>query len=216
MAARQSPAAIGKQSPVSSQSTDRDLDRLGLVRCPTPKVLAAHLRDVAKILDSDGLVAEHAAGRLAQRGFPTATLGDGTGSRSNSELTSVENAAATPGKWADIDSRLAKLNRVLWKAGLDLQALVADLVAHADDSDRLPAGTGACEACNTFCRPTPEKPHNRLRSGLCDPCRKAWDKDHRPERGAWLIARRQQIKAAVDEARSRKWSTKMGNGQRCR
>lgn len=187
--------------------TDRTLDSIGLVRHPTPKVLAQQLRALAVLLENDGPQAIRVAPQLAARGWPGGTMGDGTGARTSDATSSVERAAgvtqdAKPadmkhGRHAGADARLARLLRLVWKTGLDIETLIVDLLAHGDDVDVIPAGTGECECCSRFVRPTADRPHDRLRSGLCDPCRKAWDKAGRPERRGWIIDRRRWLRDAV-------------------
>lgn len=185
-------------APTSTHQVDRAVASLGLATHATPRTIAGHLRDVAKLLDSDGILAVKAAEFLAARGWPKGTMGDGTGSRSTSTSTSVETAARAdqeeqdPGHWDDIDRTLARLLRMLDLTSLHTQSVLTDLLAHADDVDELPAGHGECACCGRFCQPQKDS-NDRLRSGLCDACRKAWDRARRPERTDWIHARRHKL-----------------------
>lgn len=172
------------------------------VRHPTPQVLARHLREVASTLDRHGLAAIDRAATLAERGFPAATLGDGTGGGSTS--TSVERALGIVegddqrdehgnkkpasldlghNRWAGIDEALALELRLIWTVGLRIQKTVADVLAQADDADATPAGTGSCTCCGRFCRPTADKPHDRISAGFCPACREAWRRWRRTNTG---------------------------------
>jgi hypothetical protein len=54
---------------------------------------------------------------------------------------------------------------------------------------RRTASGGDCVACSTYCSGT----HNdRLRAGLCDPCRKHWQRSTL-ERGDWMLERRRAL-----------------------
>lgn len=169
---------------------DEPLARARLPRHPTPKILAAFLRDVANRLEHDGRRALDVASIVAPRGWPGAVVGDGR--RSADSSSSVERAEENPGRYADADYTLARRLRLLWATAAQTDTQIADLIAHADRTDLAPIGTGACVACGHVCRPT-DNPHDRLRAGLCDPCRKAWDRASRPERGSWIITRRREL-----------------------
>jgi hypothetical protein len=176
---------------------------------PKPDVLADHLNRVAETISEHGLAALELAPQLAARGYPTATIGNG--SRSSSDTTSTERAAGTDTererdtRWDAIDQRLATYLRLIWKAGLDLETLITDIVAHASDIDILPAGTGSCVCCTTLVRPTAKHPDNRLRSGLCPTCHSAWQRfrsANRGDRGTFIAARKRQLEAANQPART--------------
>lgn len=184
---------------------DRTIASIGKPRHPTPPIIANHLRDVARTLDNNGRQATRLAELLAARGYPTSTIGDGGASNGASILvidtdtgpdgervpvTTTEAAALHHNRWADTDQRLAQLLRLIWTTGLQLEQLVADLIAHADDVDEIPAGTGSCTACDRFCNPRKD-PNDRLRGGLCDACRKHWERTDGLTYDQWLLARRQ-------------------------
>lgn len=181
---------------------DAAVARRGLPRHPTPKVLAGHLRDVADALEIHGRAALDLAPVLAARGWPSGTAGGGVsgggasirvlnedGDEELVPVTSTEAAAMHEDRWADADRELAARLRALFTAAARAHQFVADLAAHADDADPLPAGTGECQACGRFVRPTKARPDDRLRSGLCDRDRQAWKRSGL-DRQAWLAQRR--------------------------
>ena len=51
------------------------------------------------------------------------------------------------------------------------------------------SGQGECRACETFCSGDGE---DRLRSGYCNPCRVAWDRAGRPDRGQFERERKEK------------------------
>lgn len=167
---------------------------------PTPRVIATHLRSIAKLLDDHGALAIDLADVLAARGLPAAV--GGNGSRSADLTTSTERAAGADNdrdrdnRWDDIDIRLARLLRLTWKLGLDVEATIGDIVAHGDDMDILPAGTGYCVACDNFIRPDHKHPDQRIRSGFCPSCHRAWlrwRQHHHPDRAAFIRDRRVEL-----------------------
>lgn len=192
-------------------TVDRTVETIGLPHHPKPKQLARYLRDVAKLLENDGTQAVGLAALFASRGFPAGTLGDGTGARSANGSTSVERAVGVDGddgpadplpRWAGADRRLARTLRLIWKTGLDIEEQITALLAHGDDVDELPAGTGNCDCCQRFVRPGQTgSEHDRLRAGLCPACRAAWDRANKPERGPWIIERRRSLRDALDRGR---------------
>lgn len=178
---------------------------------PTPKVIATHLRTVANLLDDHGTLAIDLAAVLASRGLPSAV--GGSGSRSADTTTSVERAAGTDQdtdrntRWDDIDVRLARLLRLTWKVGLDVQTTIGDIVAHAQDLDEVPAGTGSCLCCSNICRPDHRHPERRLRSGFCPSCYKAWIRwrqHHHPDRSAFVFDRRAELLRRAQQRESRR------------
>lgn len=183
---------------------------------PTPKVIATHLRTVANLLEEHGTLAIDLADVLASRGLPSAVGGEG--SRSSDTTSSTERAAGTAGdpdqdttrstRWDDIDLRLARLLRLTWKLGLDLQTTIGGIVAHAQDLDQLPAGAGNCECCGNFIRPDHKNPDRRLRSGYCPACHRdwlRWRQHHHPDRAAFVRYRRAELLRRAQE-RERKHS----------
>lgn len=180
---------------------------IGLPRHQKPKVLAQYLRAVANRIEADGPHAIRVATILASRGFGSGTLGDG-GSRSTDGTSSVERAAGVTSdtgarpKFADADRTLAASLRLIWQAGLSIESQLADLLSHGDDVDVLPPGTGNCECCEVFVRPTGERPDFRLRAGLCPACHKAYGRAGGPDRGAWIIQRRQDLRSAFKSGKA--------------
>lgn len=166
------------------------------MRTPSPRAVAAALRQCATILDTTtehprhrtaGSLANHLAPLLAARGWPAGTLGTGRG---QAELTSVEAAVANPDRWADCDRRYDQLLRLAWSAALELGGLTADIGAHADPDGlarTANAGTGDCLACDTW---VPGTHDDRLRAGFCDRCRQAWKRAGRPDRAAFVVKMR--------------------------
>ena len=62
-----------------------------------------------------------------------------------------------------------------------------------DEKVTTPAGQGECQACATFCSGAD---NDRLRSGLCNACRVAyqrWTKANGADRFRWLIERRAEL-----------------------
>jgi hypothetical protein len=188
---------------------DATVASLGLPAHSAPKQIAAQLRAAARLIEHDGRVAIIAAGYLAARGWPTGTLGDGTGSRTSSDLTSVESAVIgrlpdkdiaadlQPGHWDGVDYRLAGLLRLLERGSIEAQSVLTDLVAHAQDLDPIPVGRGECAACARICDPA-RNSNDRLRSGFCNACRMAWDRAGRPPRVDWAHARRHEVRAGTE------------------
>ena len=74
-------------------------------------------------------------------GWPTATLGDGTGARTADPTSSTERAALDPDRYATIDQDLARTLRHIWHTSLVARTLMAEVDAHAPDDDPVPAGT---------------------------------------------------------------------------
>lgn len=148
---------------------------------PTRVQLLVRLKAVTKLLESTGAHAEQMARLLAARGWPTGTLGDGTGSRSSAELTSVESAADHRDRWAGVDERLA-LFYVETFAVLGLgEQLLTDLAASAGSDEeheganlaRTGTNGGWCIGCGRW---VPGSSEDRLRGGACNACRMAWNR----------------------------------------
>lgn len=193
-------------------SPDPVVRSIGLPRHPTMHELAANLRKLAETLESDGDTAEHRASILAARGYPSQTLGDG-GSRSTESTSSTERFGTrfVPGKhdvtrkplpippdvkWCDIDRHLAEALAAVEQGRTRVANLIANINHHAADIDPIPVGQGECMACGRTCRPS-VKADDRLRSGMCDACRKAWTRAGRPPRSTWIHERR----AALTDAK---------------
>ena len=139
-----------------------------------------------------------AALRDAQPGYPTATGGGGA--------PRLDSAGNPPGldRYLNQPDPAASDLRLLVTSTLTMlnAATVAhDIVARwgvaSDDhheGGRAPRRTisgGDCVACGSYCSGA----HNdRLRSGLCDPCRKHWQRSTL-ERGDWMLERRRNLLA---------------------
>lgn len=180
---------------------------VGLPGHPEPAVIATALRAMADAIDDDGMRAIGMAAVLASRGYSAATLGDG-GSRGTDSTSSTERQGLryVPGidertgkplplppdrKWLAADVHYASLLRDLWKISLRGKSTTDELLRHASDVDPLPAGTGECRACARFVRPDKGK-GDRIRSGLCQTCYRAWNRyDGDDLWAAWVSKRRE-------------------------
>lgn len=181
--------------------------RVSAKRHPSLWSIAQHLREIAQLLDDHGhhdraaATAERctclpcAARLLAARGWPTATISDGTGSRSSDATSSTERAIGLGGNerkpltpplpmFTGVDERLSKQLYVMWQVGLNLQADIRNVLAHGDKEDMLPAGSGECGRCARFCRPD-QKTGDRIVSGYCPTCHRLWLRRGRPDRSAF-------------------------------
>lgn len=150
---------------------------------PPPHALAAHLRQVAKLLDGQATHNRTRAATglcrcptctahlLAARGWPTGT--NGTPGRTSDPTSSTESAALVTGPFDGLDERLTDAMRQIWTAGLAIQEAMATIHAHAPDDDPLPAGAGPCQQCDHVCNSRHRGPEDRLRSGLCPNCYQA-------------------------------------------
>lgn len=154
---------------------DPTVRSIGLPKHPDPSTIADALEAAATALRKDGLAAITMASTLAARGYSAVTLGDG-GSRSSDTTSSTERHGNQHHPWANLDHTYARLLRVAWQLASKLTAHTTSILAHATDIDPTPAGTGACRACNRVCRPDAQRPGNRLRSGLCPTCSRAWQR----------------------------------------
>lgn len=157
---------------------------------PTPAVIAAQLERTARNLRTNGTQAGRWATLLAARGYPTATIGNGT--RTTATATSVERAVGLAGpdgpltppdpQWTDIDAILARLLRLLFWTAVRADTLVDRILAHATTDDPIPGGTGPCalRTCEHFCNPR-KKPSDRLRRGLCPSHYNRWLEAGQPD-----------------------------------
>lgn len=156
---------------------DQSIAKIGLARHPAPGDIAAVLEDAASTIRKHGLQSISLAQVLAARGWGTSTIGDG---RSGGDGTSSTERAADPSpysvRWIGADEHYADLLRRLWLLGAAVDARTKEIVRHADDVDPTPPGTGECKACARACRPTKDRPRNRLVKGLCPTCYKAWQR----------------------------------------
>ena len=147
-------------------------------RPPTRIQLITQLKNLTKMLEDHGAMAERMAPLLAARGWTTTTLGDG-GSRGTSELTSTERAADHRNRWADADQKLIQLYVATYGIIGALDQTIADLTAHATtDAEheghhltRTNTTGGWCQACNRW---VPGTADDRIRSGFCSACNMAF------------------------------------------
>lgn len=174
-------------------TVDRTIASIGLPRHASPKALAESSHRVGDRLHNRGDAAIHLASLLAAKGYPTSTGSDG-GPRSTDPTSSTERAAQRAIEWKDrwegVDHRLATALSDLDRANTKADALIMEILQHAEDLDPVPVGTGECQACGRFCRPDKAKPGNRLRAGLCPTDYRAWLRASKPHRGDWVRTRR--------------------------
>ncbi len=181
---------------------DRSVASMGLPSHPTPRDLAASLRNAADELAKGGDDALNRASHLAARGFAAGTIGDG-GARSSDTTSSVERAAGITQnvktfndirlpEYADLDFHLAQALRELNRYQSWVRVLVANINHHASDIDPIPVGQGECMACGATCRKAHEE--DRLRAGFCPTCYQAWSRAGRPsQRSDWIKERRASL-----------------------
>lgn len=177
--------------------TDKVIASMGLPRHPTPHEIAKVLREAASRLEQHGLDAIDKVSVLSARGYPAATLGDG-GSRGSDETSSTERHAtgrdrSPEARWFGADADYAQTLQQLDRFARLAVVVTDEIMRHALDVDPTPAGTGECLGCGRFCRPDGDKPGNRLRSGLCPTCYRAWARAGRPLRGEWVAQRRKTL-----------------------
>lgn len=167
------PAQHDHQGP--TDPPDRTVASMGLPRHGTPTQIARQLRDAARVIEQSGLDAIDLVSKLAARGYPTGGAG---GSRSSDRTSAPERLTIVElehkGHWTDADRRYATDLRTLERLALDVKATTHEIIRHADDIDPTPAGSGECRACARTCRPSEDRPGNRLRSGFCPTCYRAW------------------------------------------
>lgn len=139
---------------------------------PDPHRIATHGSSVANLVADHGQNALKMAAVLASAGYPASTLGDG-GSRGSDGTSSTERAALQDSRWRLVDSRLVALMDLWHLTGLQLAALLSDVVAHAEAEGLRPrpAGAGDCRRCNEYCSGAA---NDRLRVGYCHACYMAW------------------------------------------
>jgi hypothetical protein len=201
-----------------TERNDRTLDAIGLPRHRSGSRITETAELVVRLMKATDLDrAIRVAPLLAARGWPAGTLGDGGSSTGASiivvdddtgpdgeriAVTSTEAAAFTKGRYDNADRNLAILLATIDRALVDVAKLAqraaglsADLLAHADDADELPAASGACEACGKVVRSDRGKTPEYLRSGLCNACRMHWDRSGITDRGEWMMVRKAMLRA---------------------
>jgi hypothetical protein len=130
-------------------------------------------------------------------GYPTRTINDGS-SHGTSELTSVESAANQRATHHDDDDPAGDAIRQLFADIADISRItehISQRVAYLTNvqyaAGRKPSsGAGICGACR---RDVPGTSDDRLRSGYCDSCRKAWERAGRPDRHQFEAERRTDV-----------------------
>lgn len=155
---------------------DRTVRSIGLARHGTPHEIAKRLRELARALDDEGTDAIDDVSTLADRAYPHATLGDGGSRGTDSTSVQERTVIASPERWAGADARYARDLAVIEKLAIDLKGQTHDIRHHAQLIDPTPVGTGECKGCARTVRPNEDKPGNRLRSGLCPSCYRAWNR----------------------------------------
>lgn len=130
------------------------------------------------------------SGATAIDGYPTSTLGDGRGGDITGGGTTA-NRAFTKEQHDKIHEHTQQAIASLTEAAghlavierrLDLIDTISTPTPAADT-----AGTGSCQACDEHCPGTGE---DRLRSGFCPACFKAWCRAGRPDRFTFKRDRR--------------------------
>lgn len=153
------------------------------IRHPSPKQLAKHLSQAKKLLDDKGGLALDRAELLASRGYPSST--NGNGSRSSDPTSSTERAVGLSGddgdasppdrEWIGFDDRLRNRMQAVEQALLDLEGDIAKALAHDNDADPLPPGTGYCACgCEHYCSPKQNGDEDRLKNLLAPKCHRAF------------------------------------------
>lgn len=141
--------------------------------------------------------------RLAQPGYPTSSRGGGSSPALADDGTpsGLARFVTTPDR-ASTDLR--ELDRLLLNARAQIVAahrIVSLWSAQPSRDEKVttPAGQGECQACATFCSGAD---NDRLRSGLCNACRLAyqrWQKANGADRFTWLIERRAELSEVGEE-----------------
>jgi len=165
-----------------------------------PNLTRLHLEIIARLTAiQPKLIDAHVALRDAQPGYPTSTGGGGSS-------VTLDAAGNPPGldrylatnDQAAIDLRnLRTLTDSVLGSVTQLYDIVTRWTAEPDSTDDKPTrtrGGGDCVCCGRYCSGADT---DRLRSGLCDPCRKSWSRSSL-ERGEWMLARRREL--AHDDA----------------
>lgn len=189
----QPPAPPGHNHQGPTPSPDPVVRIIGLPSHPEPAVIADALEEAAKEIRSKMLPAQGMASVLAAKGYSAQTLGDG-GSRGSDTTSSTERLAARRERWEAADFAYAQMLRTAWLAAHRVTAQTRELLRHADDVDPTPAGQGECRACARFVRRNPNRSSDRIISGLCQTCYRAW---HRYKAEGpmlwsdWVAARRE-------------------------
>lgn len=155
-------------------------------RTPNPHQVARALRDAADALDKHGPDALKAAPVLATRGF-SGGAGDGTGRRGPDTSDPTGNAAQRGrDQWTGIDDKLHRWLTVAYTISTGGCHLLSQITGHADptstDRKNRHPGSGRCNACG---RDVPGTANDRLRSGWCSGCKRAYERAGFPDRAAF-------------------------------
>lgn len=168
-----------------------------MTRTSSPELKRQHLEIIARLSAMQTHLGDCLANlRDAQPGYPTATGGGGA--------PRLDAAGNPPGLDRYLDQPdpaahelqlLIKTTRQMLNQATVLHDIVTRWGAPSDNhheggvKPRRTASGGDCVACSTYCSGT----HNdRLRAGLCDPCRKHWQRSTL-ERGDWMLERRRAL-----------------------
>jgi len=152
------------------------------------------------------LAAAMEALRDAQPGYPTATGGGGA--------PRLDAAGNPPGLDRYLDQPdpaahelqlLIKTTRQMLNQATVLHDIVTRWGAPSESiheggvKPRRTASGGDCVACSTYCSGAHD---DRLRAGLCDPCRKHWQRwnvANNGDRGEWMLERRRNLLSNQEE-----------------
>ena len=157
-------------------------------------IIASHREIIARLrkLEPHTLDAIVAL-RDAQPGYPTATGGGGS-------APTLDAAGNPPGldRYLGIDDpaatdlrNLTTLTAQMLTASAQLLDIIIRWTAEptTEGEPRRTVGGGDCVCCGRYCSGADT---DRLRAGLCDPCRKSWSRSTL-ERGDWMLERRREL-----------------------
>lgn len=138
----------------------------------------------------------------AQPGYPVGGGGSGGGRSLDAagNPPGLDRFVATTDPAAADQRRLTILTARLYDDATNLAAIVTQWAATEPDTERQSTGAD-CVVCGRYCSGASDS--DRLRAGLCDPCRKSWGRwsaANRGERGEWVLERRRTL--ATDESES--------------
>lgn len=152
-----------------------------------PLKLAEQLETAAKLLRKYGPDAERLAHDWASplrsggtRGGKN-SISDPTGSSAVDPDPTWEYQTTLDSEATHVFDHLVQLVKPVVKLGKAAHSHVPELKRST------PAGAGECPACGRWVSGAAS---DRLRAGLCDADRKAWDRAGRPERAPWIHLRR--------------------------
>lgn len=144
--------------------------------------------------------AAHAALRNQQPGYPTNTSG-GSGAPQLSESGTppgldryLERNDPAAHAARQLDTTLIAAVRNLDTVRSIVATWAADIHPDAQPVLERKVSGGDCAACNRYCTGTA---NDRLRSGMCNACRMAWQRSGL-ERGEWLLGQRRELNDTDD------------------